>query len=136
MKNVIALIAGIVFGLGLSVSQMTNPYKVLSFLNVLGSWDPSLALVMGAALVVSLLGFIVSKRLKKPLVGSAFHIPTQKLISKPLIIGAILFGIGWGVAGLCPGPAIASLAAPSQELLTFLVSMVIGMIIAKRVTRP
>lgn len=134
MKSIVALITGTIFGLGLNVSQMTNPHKVLSFLNILENWDPSLIIVMASAVAISTLGFLVSKRLEKPVVADSFHFPTQKKITLRLVLGAVLFGIGWGVAGLCPGPAIASLATPSKELIIFLLSMMSGMLLAKRLT--
>ncbi len=135
IKNLAALVVGILFGVGLNISQMTNPEKVLAFLNVLGDWDPSLALVMVSALIVAGLGFIIAKKMKKPIFDSQFSWPNKTVIDKPLILGASLFGVGWGMVGLCPGPAIASLAAPSTEILLFLISMLVGMGIAKYITR-
>ncbi|GAA0859628.1 YeeE/YedE family protein [Aliiglaciecola litoralis] len=132
MKNLVALVCGILFGAGLNISQMTDPQKVLNFLDLSGQWDPSLILVMGGALVVSALGFMISKKLRKPLLSDEFSIPNKSEITKPLIIGAVLFGFGWGLVGLCPGPAVASLAMPSIELIFFLVSMFLGMFIGKK----
>jgi len=134
IKNTIALISGLIFGLGLNISQMTDPQKVLNFLNVVDHWDPSLLLVMGSALVVSALGYLFAKRLTKPICAQQFNLPESKVVTKPLVIGATLFGIGWGLAGLCPGPAIASLAHPSEQLLYFLASMFMGSFIARKIS--
>ena len=131
IKNLSAALAGVIFGIGLNVSQMTNPDKVLNFLNLSGNWDASLALVMISALCIAGLGFIIAKRTSSPMFETKFHWPTKTSIDKPLVIGASLFGIGWGLVGLCPGPTIASLAAPSFELMVFLVSMLAGMAIAR-----
>ncbi|WP_416305897.1 DUF6691 family protein [Neptunicella sp. SCSIO 80796] len=134
MRDLSALLAGILFGLGLCVAQMTNPQKVLDFLDISGNWDPSLALVMGGALVIAGLGFKLSKAKRKPLFANGFNPPKKIKIDRSLIIGAVLFGIGWGLIGLCPGPAIASLAYASQELLIFVVAMLVGMFISKRLS--
>ncbi|OAI14362.1 YeeE/YedE family protein [Methylomonas lenta] len=126
MKLVLALIAGIIFGLGLSVSQMINPDKVLGFLDISGNWDPSLALVMAGALAVAIPGFKWVRRHDKPLLGSRFHITVKSLLDKPLISGAALFGIGWGMTGYCPGPAFASLSLGNQEAVIMVVSIYAG----------
>ncbi|MDN4500795.1 YeeE/YedE family protein [Alteromonadaceae bacterium BrNp21-10] len=132
MKNITIFIAGLLFGLGLTVAQMTSPEKVLSFLDISGNWDPSLALVMLGALAVSAIGVMLSKSMKKPLLAELFNLPTSQIIDRKLIIGAALFGTGWGLVGYCPGPAIASLAYASQPLLIFIAAMFGGMFIAKR----
>jgi len=134
IKSVVGLIAGIAFGIGLSVSQMTNPQKVLNFLDISANWDGSLALVMLSALSVAAIGFFIAKKLNKPMFAARFNWPDKTIIDKRLVIGASLFGIGWGIIGLCPGPAIASLAAPSFELMVFLVSMIMGMAIARKIS--
>lgn len=126
IKLILALIAGIIFGLGLSVSQMINPDKVLGFLDISGNWDPSLALVMAGALAVAIPGFNWVRRHHKPLLGSRFHITGKTLLDKPLLGGAALFGIGWGMTGYCPGPAFASLAFGHQEAVVMVISIYAG----------
>ncbi|WP_120511044.1 YeeE/YedE family protein [Photobacterium salinisoli] len=128
MQMLIALIAGLLFGAGLTISQMVNPDKVLNFLDVAGQWDPSLLLVMGSALVVFGLGyhFLVKPR-SKPLVADQFYIPVNKIIDKPLIIGAILFGLGWGLVGICPGPAVSNLLGGNAKIFGFIIAMLAGM---------
>jgi uncharacterized membrane protein YedE/YeeE len=125
-KLILALLAGVIFGLGLSVSQMTNPNKVLDFLDVAGRWDPSLALVMAGALVVGIMGFRWARRHDKPLFGSRFHITQKTALDKPLIIGAAIFGVGWGITGYCPGPAFAGMALGNQEAYLMVVSIYAG----------
>ena len=126
IKLILALIAGIIFGLGLSVSQMINPDKVLGFLDISGNWDPSLALVMAGALAIAIPGFNWTLRHDKPLLGSRFHITGKTLLDKPLLVGAALFGIGWGMTGYCPGPAFASLALGNQEAIIMVLSIYAG----------
>lgn len=128
-KNIVGLLAGLVFGIGLTVSQMTNPAKVLGFLDLFGDWDPSLALVMGGAMAVTTLGYFLVWKRKKPVFATTFQIPTNTKIDRPLIIGAVLFGAGWGLVGLCPGPAIAGLFIGGWPLLVFLGAMLSGMVI-------
>ena len=132
MKNLIALICGTMFGAGLALSGMTDTAKVLGFLDIFGSWDPSLAFVMGSALTVTIIGFKLVFRRPKPLLDANFHLPAAKHIDINLIGGAILFGIGWGLYGLCPGPAIASIYYAELESATFLLSMVCGTYLADR----
>ncbi len=115
--------AGLLFGAGLTAAQMTNPAKVLAFLDITGDWDPSLALVMGSALVVSFIGYKWVLRRSVPFFDDSFRLPTRKDIDAPLIGGAILFGFGWGLAGLCPGPALASLGFGGKNALIFAASM-------------
>lgn len=117
MKAAIALCAGLLFGLGLAISGMANPYKVQNFLDLAGHWDPSLALVMAGALAITTPGFWLLRRRQRALNGDAMPAPASREISKPLLIGSALFGIGWGLAGYCPGPAIGSLAFVLQEAL-------------------
>ncbi len=134
MPVLIAAISGILFGLGLAISGMTNPLKVISFLNPIDGWDPSLALVMGAALVVFGIGFRLAARRSAPLFEDKFHLPTRSDLDKRLIIGAMLFGIGWGIYGLCPGPAISTfLVAPASSGL-FTVAMLVGFVVARRLS--
>ena len=120
------LLCGLVFGLGLGVSQMVDPRKVLGFLDIAGAWDPSLMLVMGGALGVAAIGFRVVLRRPAPRFGDRFHLSAVRAIDAPLLGGAALFGIGWGLAGYCPGPAIASLGFGNVEALWFLPAMVVG----------
>jgi hypothetical protein len=118
--------AGLLFGFGLALSGMTRPQKVLGFLDVAGHWDPSLAFVLGGAVVVATIAFRVVLRRRAPLFAASFDLPKNRAIDAPLIGGALLFGIGWGVAGYCPGPALAQLAAPNRETLYFLPAMIAG----------
>ena len=131
MQIMIALISGILFGLGLTISQMVNPNKVLNFLDISGHWDPSLALVMLAAVSVFGLGYnMLIKHKSTPILAPSFSLPSITDIDKPLIIGAILFGLGWGLAGICPGPAISNISAGDPKILGFIIMMLIGMKIA------
>lgn len=125
-KLIVALIAGLVFGAGLSVSQMINPDKVLGFLDITGDWDPSLALVMAGALAVAMTGFKWARRHDKPLFDSHFHLTSKTALDKPLLLGAALFGIGWGMTGYCPGPAFASMAIGNQEAVVMVISIYAG----------
>ena len=110
MRGIISLVCGIIFGFGLTVASMTNPEKVLGFLNIFGAWDPSLAFVMAGAILITSPMLYLQKHKVKPWLADNFSLPTFKEIDKNLIVGAIFFGIGWGLIGLCPGPTIASLA--------------------------
>ena len=132
-----ALIAGILFGLGLAMSQMVDPEKVLSFLDVgampYGGWDPSLMLVLGAAVGVNLLGYRFVLKRAHPLFDDRFHLPTRKDLDGRLLGGAALFGIGWGLAGYCPGPGLAALTLGSADPLWFTAAMIMGMVAFDRV---
>lgn len=120
-NNLTAFLIGSLFGGGLIVSGMTNPAKVQNFLDLFGTWDPSLAFVMGGALVFSFIGFRIAGRRSAPINAAQFHIPTKSELTPELIGGSVLFGIGWGLAGLCPGPAIAVIPmAPLQGIVFFL----------------
>lgn len=121
-----ALVAGVIFGLGLSVSGMINPAKVLNFLDLFGSWDPSLIFVMLGGIVVTFLGYRYINGIPKPFYDEAFHTPLSTQIDKKLIVGAVLFGLGWGLAGLCPGPAIAGLVMAKGKSVLFVLSMFAG----------
>ncbi len=127
MKNVAAFAVGLLFGLGLVVAQMTNPAKIIAFLDVAGNWDPSLAVVMAAALSVSFVGYRLVLGRPKPLLADAFQLPTKTLIDRPLVIGAAVFGAGWAMAGLCPGPGFSSLASGGLLSLGFVAAMAAGM---------
>lgn len=127
MRGVLSLLSGTVFGFGLALSGMMNPKRVRGFLDLFGDWDPTLAFVMGGALIVMAMAWQVQKRMAHPVVCESFSLPGTKLIDKRLIGGAALFGVGWGLAGLCPGPAIASLAANVVPALIFVTAMATGM---------
>jgi len=131
MSKIISLVCRIAFGIGLTVSQMIDPAKVLSFLNIFGDWDPSLAFVMIVALIISSLFFHLFKNNKKPIFAKSFNYTNNKEINKKLVIGSSLFGAGWGLAGLCPGPAIASLALLNINSAVFVVAMLVGFYLAK-----
>ena len=133
MNKLVALFCGTIFGIGLVISQMINPAKVLGFLNVFGEWDPSLAFVMIGALIISSPLFHLLKNKEKPIFSTSFSIPENKEIDKRLIFGSILFGAGWGLAGLCPGPAISSIALLNISSVTFVFSMFIGFYIASKI---
>jgi len=131
-RHIVALVTGILFGLGLAISEMINPEKVLAFLDIFGNWDPSLALVMGGAVGVTALTFRRVLALPKPLFGSHFEIPTNSAIDPPLLAGAVIFGTGWGLAGYCPGPALASLSFGSPEPPIFVAAFIVGNYLAIR----
>lgn len=121
------LIVGTLFGAGLALSDMINPGRVLAFLDVAGAWDPTLAFVMAAALVPSAAGYIVVRRMQRPIMAQAFSIPQNRIIDSDLVAGATLFGAGWGLVGICPGPAIAGLAFGLWQSWLFAAAMVAGM---------
>ncbi|MFZ2737248.1 MAG: DUF6691 family protein [Burkholderiaceae bacterium] len=127
MQILSALIAGLIFGLGLLVSGMANPAKVLGFLDLAGAWDPSLALVMVGAIAVGLITFSAAKRRTVSLLGAAMQLPTYKLINARLIVGSVVFGVGWGIAGFCPGPAVVALGLGELKALAFVLAMLLGM---------
>jgi uncharacterized membrane protein YedE/YeeE len=118
---------GLLFGLGLLLSGMANPHKVMGFLDIAGSWDPSLAVVMLGAITIGSLGFAWAKRHRHALLGTAMQLPQATHIDKPLIIGALLFGCGWGLAGYCPGTAWVAMANGQYDALIFIVAMLVGM---------
>lgn len=130
-----ALGAGLVFGIGLIFAGMTDPSKVIGFLDVAGKWDPSLAFVMGGAIFVGLFAFKKAKRRDTSLLGEIMRIPTSQVITKPLIIGSVLFGAGWGLGGFCPGPGITALGTGNPKAAIFVIGMVAGMLIFEWLTR-
>jgi len=133
MKNVIALLCGLVFGVGLAVSGMTDTVKVLGFLDVFGNWVPDLAFVMGGAVCVTLLAFPLVLRRRKPLLSASFSLPVNKAIDSRLLGGAAIFGIGWGIYGYCPGPALSALLYLDWKTAVFVTAMLLGMALANRV---
>jgi len=136
MKLFISFFCGLLFGTGLYIAQMINPAKVINFLDIAGNWDPSLMLVMGSGLSVFAFGFffVINKRIKKeanPVFSKQFFIPERKVIDKNLVIGAALFGAGWGLTGICPGPAIVNVLTFEPKIFAFIAMMLIGMFFAK-----
>ncbi len=133
MKRIaLALATGVLFGFGLALSRMTHPQKVLAFLDLAGSWDPSLAFVMAGAVTVAALGFRAVHRRARPWLDEQSHVTRRIGVDRQLLIGAGLFGIDWGIGGYCPGPAIALLAAANHEAWVFLPSLLAGMALARR----
>lgn len=130
MREIIsALLAGLIFGIGLTVSQMVNPQKVINFLDIAGHWDPSLAFVMGGAIAITLPGFwLIRKRQNRPICAPTHAWPTKTSLDKRLISGAILFGIGWGLMGLCPGPALTQLSLNPTQGVSFVFIMIGGLL--------
>jgi uncharacterized membrane protein YedE/YeeE len=123
---------GVLFGWGLIISGMSNPQKILGFLDLAGLWDPSLMFVMLGAVLVGLGGFYIASKRTEAFLGGALHIPTCREINKPLIIGSLVFGAGWGIAGFCPGPALVALGDGHLKALVFVVAMLVGMEICER----
>jgi uncharacterized membrane protein YedE/YeeE len=123
---IFSLLSGILFGVGLTVSRMIDPSKVIGFLDVVGSWDPSLAFVMGGALLVTVPAFIIAKKHDKTLLNVNLTLPSKNNIDTPLIIGAVLFGLGWGLGGFCPGPGISALSFGLEKPLIFVSAMTLG----------
>jgi uncharacterized membrane protein YedE/YeeE len=124
-----SLFAGLVFGMGLIVSGMANPEKVLGFLDIAGLWDPSLAFVMGGAIIVGLVSFAVARKRTLSFLGFNMKLPTNNRIEKRMVIGSMMFGIGWGIAGFCPGPGLVALGAGEIKGAVFVASMVAGMVL-------
>ena len=133
MSYVIALLSGLIFGVGLILSGMTDPAKVKGFLDLFGPWDPSLALVMGGAIAVGVLAFARAKRQSVSWTGAHMEVPTSTIIDRRLVIGGLLFGAGWGIAGYCPGPAIVSASGGSMAAVVFVIAMLVGMTLHDRV---
>ena len=134
MKNTISFIVGLLFALGLGISGMTKVRVVRGFLDVFGDWDPSLVGVMaGAILIHSFLFYFIIKKRKSPLLDSKFYLPTRKDLDVRLIAGSALFGLGWGWAGICPGPGIVAMTSGNYNIIIFVVSMILGMIVFKSI---
>lgn len=129
MPKLTALLAGLTFGLGLYLSGMTDPMKVLAFLDLAGDWDPSLAFVMIGAIALSSFPFHLAKRRQSAFLGGPIQIPTSRIIDRRLVLGSMTFGVGWGIAGLCPGPALALLLSGRWEVITFCFAMAVGMLV-------
>ena len=127
MTVLVSLLTGLVFGVGLIVSGMANPAKVLGFLDLAGTWDPSLAFVMGGAIAVGFVAFAVARRRTVSLLGAEMKLPTARQIDRRLVAGSVLFGVGWGVAGFCPGPALVALGMGEAKALVFVAAMLAGM---------
>lgn len=135
MRDILpGLIAGLIFGAGLALSDMVNPARVQAFLDIAGAWDPTLMLVMGAALVPSAIAYVIRRRMTQPLLGERFSIPDGRSLDRPLLVGAVLFGIGWGLVGFCPGPAIAGLVLGSWQPWLFVAAMLTGMLLHRLFT--
>ncbi len=134
--NFVAFIVGFIFALGLGFSGMTQPQKVVGFLDILGSWDPSLIFVMVGAIVVHFVTYRIIRKVRKtPILTKEWHVPTKNEITPALVIGSILFGVGWGLGGFCPGPAITSLASFEVKPFIFIISMLTGMFIFRMVDK-
>ncbi|MBB3329562.1 hypothetical protein BDK63_000402 [Halomonas campaniensis] len=133
LKPVMGYIAGLLFGLGLGISGMTDPARVLGFLDLFGAWDPTLMFVLGGAVVTNFIGYRLAFKRTAPIYGEAFQLPTRQDLDGRLIGGAALFGIGWGLSGYCPGPAFASIAGLTGPLVAMLVAMVAGWFLARAI---
>jgi uncharacterized membrane protein YedE/YeeE len=132
MAHLIALISGLVFGLGLIASGMTDPAKVKGFLDIAGAWNPSLGLVMGGAIAVGVVAFAAAKRRSRSWSGECIDLPTSTLIDSRLIAGGVLFGTGWGLGGFCPGPALVAMGSGMTSALIFVAAMLLGMVVHDR----
>ncbi|SNR59784.1 DUF6691 family protein [Puniceibacterium sediminis] len=132
MRNLFALLAGSLFGAGLHISGMTDTTKVQGWLDIFGAWDPTLAFVMGGAIIPMAIAWQLARIRKSPLVGGTFPPPSEPRIGRNLVIGSVLFGIGWGLAGMCPGPAIASITYGGPGVIVFIAAMLAGMWLAPR----
>ena len=135
MSFVVNLALGLLFGIGLVVSGMSDPAKVLNFLDPAGTWDPSLAFVMGGAVVTAFVGYRLVFKRQKPLAADAFQLPAKKEIDRPLLLGSAIFGVGWGLGGFCPGPALTATMLGAAGTYAFLPMMFVGMWLARMSTR-
>jgi uncharacterized membrane protein YedE/YeeE len=128
LYHLVEFVVGLLFGVGLMLSGMTDPGKVIGFLDLFGSWDPSLALVMGGAIMVGVFAFAIAKKRTTTFLGGVLRFPTNTDIDKKLIVGSLIFGAGWGMAGFCPGPALVSMADGQPKALVFVLAMLVGMV--------
>ncbi len=135
MLNLNAFFVGLLFGLGLIISGMTDPSKVIGFLDLAGAWDPSLAFVMGGAILVGAGAFTIAKKRQRSLLGAPMQLSSATELDKGLLIGSLVFGIGWGLSGFCPGPAVVSAAAGQPKAWIFVVSMLVGMALYNMIER-
>ena len=126
-RTLLAVACGVLFGVGLAISDMINPARVLAFLDVAGSWDPTLAFVIGGALIPSAAAYVIKNRMAAPVLEKRFHVPTNRTVDTPLVAGAVVFGLGWGLVGLCPGPAVAALVTLKWQAIVFVIAMIVGM---------
>jgi uncharacterized membrane protein YedE/YeeE len=133
---VVEFVVGLMFGLGLLLSGMTDPGKVLGFLDIAGNWDPSLAFVMGGAITVAFFAFALARRRTTAFLGGAMHLPGTAPIDRRLLIGSLVFGVGWGLAGFCPGPAVVAAGAGLTEALVFTLAMIAGMAVHEFAAQP
>ena len=127
MRTVVGFLSGLIFGVGLLISGMSNPAKVLNFLDLTGTWDPSLAFVMGGAVLVTFIGYRFVLNRSAPVFSEVFHLPTKKDIDGQLLTGASIFGVGWGLGGFCPGPAFTAIPLMSAGIIAFFPALLIGM---------
>ena len=135
MRHIAAYISGLIFGVGISISGMANPAKVLNFFDVFGTWDPSLIFVMGGALVTTFIGYRVVLRRPAPALSDTFKLPTRRELDLPLLGGAATFGVGWAIAGFCPGGALPALGTGRPEVITFAAALIAGILVAKVLQR-
>ena len=135
MTQMVALLIGAVFGGGVYLAGMTNPSKIVNFLDIAGTWDPSLIFVMGGGIPVAAIGFFILKKREKPLIFEETQVPTHGVIDRPLVIGSVLFGVGWGVSGLCPGPAFASVLLEPAIIIPYLMALILGSLAYDRIQR-
>ncbi|KQT10867.1 DUF6691 family protein [Ramlibacter sp. Leaf400] len=135
MQRATEFLVGLLFGWGLLLSGMTDPGKVQGFLDLFGPWDPSLALVMGGAVAVGVFAFALAKRRTTTFLGGALQLPGSRDIDRPLVIGSLLFGVGWGLAGFCPGPGLVAMASGQAKALVFVIAMLAGMLVHKLMDR-
>ncbi|MEM6775355.1 MAG: DUF6691 family protein [Pseudomonadota bacterium] len=136
MRSLAGLLSGLLFGFGLALSGMTDSNNVLGFLDMGGAWQPALAFVMGSAVLVTLIGFRAVRYMPRPVFASGFHLPPRRTVDARLLLGAALFGIGWGLYGYCPGPAIVSVLYGEPDTLLFIVAMLVGMFLSNKVFHP
>jgi uncharacterized membrane protein YedE/YeeE len=127
MRIFTSFVIGLLFGLGLVISQMVNPAKIVGFLDITGNWDPTLIVVMAAALATTFIGYRLTLSRQKPVFADAFQLPTKTVIDRPLLIGSAIFGVGWGMAGLCPGPGVSAAALGGLGPWVFVGAMILGM---------